>query len=238
VRLFARPELAIAAAFLLVLGGVMALRTTMSPRAESAAMAPAASATSAPGALALAPPPAAEPAGAAEVAATATASALALATPPLATAAGAHAKGAGRSDSNSDDTTLAPAMALFKAGRYAEALPKFDALASTNREAALYAARCVARTQGCSAAAPRFDAIARDGSGSDAGSRAALEIARCYKNAGQVAAARPRYEALTTDNYVSREAQTGLADLDAPRAAKPAAQPASPPPQATINVMH
>jgi hypothetical protein len=249
-RLFARPELAIAATFVLVAGGAAVFlqrskseATSLSAAAPMGAVASSASAA------------ADEPAPTPTIAATedpASASALALATPPpmpaLARAAksgprhmergdldGAegkadNARGGGGGGAGPAGVDFRAAKALYDAGRYAEALPKLDAVAATDpgSPAALYAARCVARTSGCSAAATRYDRIAKDRAGTEPGSRAALEIARCFRDAGQTAAARTRYGALTTDNYVASEANADLAALDVPRAAaKPAARPAA-----------
>jgi thioredoxin-like negative regulator of GroEL len=143
-----------------------------------------------------------------------------------------RAGGGGGPGGGSDD--FRAAKSLYDAGRYAEALPKLDALASSDPAAALYAARCAAKTKGCAAAAPRYDRIAQERAGTAPGSRAALEIARCFKDAGQTANARSRYDALTTDNYVASEANADLAALDAPRAARPVARPAAPAATATV----
>ena len=237
-RLFARPELAIAATFVLVAGAAALVQSASRSKvaAVSQPAAPMASAASA----------ADEPAEAtAATEAPASASALALATPPPMPAPVQAAKGAARKAGNYGDLSenklddarggggagpasadFASAKALYDAGRYTEALPKLDALAGTEPTAALYAARCVAKTKGCAAAAPRYDRIAQDRAGTEPGSRASLEIARCFKNAGDVATARSRYVALTTDNYVAREANADLGALDVPRAkARPVARP-------------
>src|SRR6185503_3120514 len=46
------------------------------------------------------------------------------------------------------DPALASAKGLYNAGRYAEALPRFEALKAKSPEADLYAARCLQRTRG------------------------------------------------------------------------------------------
>lgn len=81
------------------------------------------------------------------------------------------------------DPAFAAAQALYNAGRYAEALPRFEALKASNPEAALYAARCIQRTRGCAAATPRFDAVAKGNSGTEVGSRARLEADSCEAKA-------------------------------------------------------
>jgi hypothetical protein len=260
VAFLSRPQFAIAAAFVLVLGATLLFASNRSEKAATTGAVAAASGAGQAPDDSPAPPPAAEPAPAAEV----TASALALATPPPSPHAPPQAAPRARHDRDLDgedgvnnkakpsgggaaktpaadpgaasSPAFASAKALYDAGKYAEALPKFDALAATDPVADLYAARSIARTRGCTAAAPRFDRIAQANTGTERGSRAALEIARCLKNAGQASAARTRYQALATDNYVAQEANADLAALEAPQAvqaAKPAAPVAKPPPAAT-----
>jgi hypothetical protein len=250
----ARPQLAVAAAFLLVLGAALFVNTSKRAPArsasESAAASPAASATAAentepaetaiaaaatpvvaaapPGA---APPPAPRPSPAGPLVASADdlADSYGGAT-EKAWSAGAGrslAKAANEPSSPSTDPAFTAAKALFDAGRYAEALPKFEALAPSSADAELYAARCIARTQGCSAAAPRYDSAAQRSAGTERASRAALETARCLKNEGQASAARSRYANLTSDAFVAREANADLAALDAPKM-KAAAKPGAP----------
>lgn len=113
--------------------------------------------------------PAAEPAPAAMLAAASTPAAP----PRKSTAAGGSAQ----------DPSFAAAQALYNAGRYAEALPRFEALKASNPEAALYAARCIQKTRGCAAAASRFDAVAKGNSGTAVGSRARQEADSCESKA-------------------------------------------------------
>jgi thioredoxin-like negative regulator of GroEL len=167
---------------------------------------------------------------------------VALATPPpspspaWAAAPAAKTRAAGKAALGpSDAASFGAAKSLYDAGRYAEALPQFEAMAASNPEADLYAARCTARLKGCDAAASRYDSLAQKESGTASGSRASLEIARCYKNAGQASAARSRYEGLTTDSYVAKEASADLAALDTPRAS---ARPAKPMPAATASSLN
>jgi len=154
------------------------------------------------------------------------------------------AKLAGRKagPSGGDSPAFAAAKSLYNAGRYAEALPKFEALSAQNPEADLYAARCVARTQGCKAAEARYDTAAQTNAGTEAGSRAQLEGARCYQSTGDVVAARRRYSAAKDEGLLEMEAQKALQELDqtgggsgvaggaqaAPKAAAPAPRAPSP----------
>ncbi len=155
---------------------------------------------------------------------------------------------AGKSASSADDRAFASAKSLYDAGRYADALPRFEALTGSNPEADLYAARCIAKTRGCSAAEARYDAAARTNAGTETGSRAQLEGARCYQSTGDVVAARKRYQAAKDEGVLEIEASKALDDLDhtgggagaaggahaspkaaAPRAMAPEPAPAPPP---------
>jgi len=129
--------------------------------------------------------------------------------PPPAKAVGGKA-GA----SSADARAFAAAKSLYNAGRYAEALPKFEALSANNPEADLYAARCIARTRGCAAAEARYDTAAQTNAGTENGSRAQLEGARCYQSTGDVVAARKRYSAAKDEGLLENEAQKALEDLD------------------------
>ena len=117
------------------------------------------------------------------------------ATDPAARAAPSKATAGKAGASSGDARAFAAAKSLYNAGRYAEALPKFEALSATNPEADLYAARCIARTRGCAAAEARYDTAAQTNAGTETGSRAQLEGARCYQSTGDVVAARKRYSA-------------------------------------------
>ena len=235
-----RPVFAAAATFVLILGGA-ALLMTMTQRAKQSPMA-ASAADNAPIASAMTPVPMGEPAQGAvaaadpAVAATATAAAsmafaensklapaaapppMAPGAPPVVVAAKAvsarPASGAGGGAAGGDDRALAAAKALYAQGRYADALPKFEALRANNPEADLYAARCIAKTRGCAAAAPRFDQVAQNNAGTDSGNRATLEGARCYQANGELAEARKRYSVAKDEDGVSTEAQQALDQLD------------------------
>lgn len=131
-------------------------------------------------------------------------------------AADAPAKAAsGKSGTSSADArAFAAAKSLYDAGRYADALPKFEALAANNPEADLYAARCIARTRGCAAAEARYDSAAQTNAGTETGSRAQLEGARCYQSTGDVVAARKRYSAAKDEGLLESEASKALEELD------------------------
>ncbi len=81
--------------------------------------------------------------------------------------------------SGASDGSIGGAKALYNAGSYREALPKFEALRASSPEADLYAARCVLRLSGCSAAIPRFDGVASRNAGSGIGNQARAESDSC-----------------------------------------------------------
>jgi hypothetical protein len=254
--LFSRPAFAVAATFVLVLGGAAVLMQAgarrSAPVASSAAdqssMASAAVAVTpepmatSTEAVAVAPPPtvmppsvAASPLAMAETAndpgAPAQQGSLALAPSPRAMG-GAMAKAGpvpAAAAPPPPDPRFASAVTLFEAGRYAEALPRFEALKTTTPEADLYAARCVAKTRGCAAAAPRFDAAATTNAGTETGSRARLEGGQCYQAIGQAQAARSRYQAAQSEGLLAAEAARDLDALDGkPAAPAEASKPGTP----------
>ncbi len=224
VALLSRPQFAIAAAFVLVLGATIVLGSSAKKAASSAERAEetslaVAAAEDAPGAGAsqafAAAPTTAPPAAAAS-------GAIALAEPsPVSPPAGApmaqrkggelaKAKGEAR---RAQDPVFEEARALYDAGQYAQALPKFQAIAAHDPEAELYVARCLERTTSCAAAVPHYDSAAKRSGSSQTGSRAQLEAARCLKKEGQATAARTRLGALTADPYVAHEASSDLGEL-------------------------
>lgn len=232
-QFLSRPSFAVAATFVLVLG-LAAILVTMGGTSMEAPMA------------------ASESAPAAQVAAESdeptAASSIALATPaapaaPLAEqAAGAlalnqpspspkpevrfrKAASGKRSASNADETALSSAKALVAAGRCSEALPKLEALRSSAPEADFYAARCIATTRGCAAAAPRFDVAARTNAGTEIGSRATIEGAKCYQATGKVAEARSRLVAAKNEGVLAAEANRELDALEGAEAPSAGAAP-------------
>ena len=211
LRFMARPSFAVAATFVLVLGGAAFMMT----RSSSSPMASFPKSDDAPAAVAAAPASAPAEMNAPVALATATASPP----PPAAVAAGgpptAFAKvGARPAASRAADPALGAAKALAASGRCSEALPKLEALSASTPEADLYAARCIAKTRGCAAAEPRFDRAAQTNAGTEIGSRAQLEGAKCYQSTGDVVAARKRYEAAKDEGMLSAEATVALDALD------------------------
>ncbi len=249
IPFFARPSFAVAATLILVLGAAAILaQTSMSKMTASKPMAMGESSPAVAAASGYAPAEqAAAPNAVATSTADPPIGAVALnersgkdLTPPAMAAAPPEPRPApGRSPPPSRPTgggdlaglsaaagagptqapSLAAAKSLYDAGRYAEALPRFEALKATTPEAELYAARCVMRTSGCGAAAPRFDTAAQRNSGSVAGSRARIEGAKCYQQLNQPQAARMRYQAAKEEGFLESEATRDLEALDQPAAA-------------------
>jgi TolA-binding protein len=126
--------------------------------------------------------------------------------PPVADGGGA----APRSPGDSKGTATSPeeasggsqfdaALRSYQAGRYDEAARAFDALANPGPPDAnteLWAARAVREGQGCGAAVGRFDKTAREAKQTPPGWDALLEGGLCYRQLGDFAAARARLSAL------------------------------------------
>jgi len=112
--------------------------------------------------------------------------------------------------------------------------------AKTAAAAELELARCIAQTQGCKAAAPHFDKAAHRNAGTETGSRATLEAARCYAELGDATNARSRYSALQKDRYVASEANESLSELNRSKKAAPPATATARPQTTTsaTNVLH
>jgi hypothetical protein len=145
------------------------------------------------------------------------------------------------------------AVQAFQSGRYAEAQKTFDALAPSDPNADLWAARSVREGQGCRNALVRFDRVARRAAGSPVGWDALLEGALCYRAIGDFNNARSRLTALLgVDSHKDRaQAEldrlnqmqqghgggTGGVSAPAARAAPAPAAPAPPPAKPTATAV-
>jgi hypothetical protein len=181
------------------------------------------------------------------------AGALAAAAPPpppvaAATAAGpAGGFGAGAASGGDADelqrkkagtTPFNAAVQIYQAGRYDEAARAFDALAPSDANADLWAARSVREAKGCRASLARFDRVAGRASGTPVGWDALLEGALCYRAIGDVGNARTRLTALLgVDSHkdraraeLDRMNQSAGAGGGGAARAMPAPAPAAPPP--------
>ncbi len=143
---------------------------------------------------------------------------------------------AGPADEQSDDPFEA-ALRSYRAGRFKEAARAFDALPLTDPNAPdLWAARSVRDGKGgCRAAVARFDRTAQRYKQTAPGWDALLEGALCYRSLGELGTARARLSALlNVDSHKDRaraeldridDAQQAQATSDAPASAREASKP-------------
>ncbi|MEB2311558.1 MAG: hypothetical protein OZ921_03670 [Sorangiineae bacterium] len=110
------------------------------------------------------------------------------------------------------------AMAAYRTGRYAEATRSFDAIAAAGGSeagsAALYAARSLRNSAGCGAAAARFDDVGSRYRGSAIGDEATWLAADCYRTLGQLERARRNYQLLLANGSYTDRARRALDTLD------------------------
>ncbi len=132
----------------------------------------------------------------------------------------------------------AEAVAMYRAQDYANAYRRFDAIALEGgpnaASAALYAAKAVRASSGCSNALPRFESIAARFGNSGAGVQAKWEAATCARITGDYTRARILYRNLARIEGQRKRAERELARISTrarKRAAKPSAsdKPAKPP---------
>ena len=107
-------------------------------------------------------------------------------------------------------------MAAYRSRNFAEATRQFDSAArSGDQNASLWAAKSVKdSTAGCSAALPRFEAVAQKSAGTWVGHEAQLEAARCQIAAGQLDTARDKLAKLAGVPSHSAAAQQALGELN------------------------
>lgn len=109
------------------------------------------------------------------------------------------------------------ALSAYRDRKYDEAQRRFSEVAARGGEnaasAALYAAQSARARSGCPTAAPLFDEVFRKYADSQPGREAAWQAASCYRMLGDFERARHDYEALlNTPGYADR-AQAALASL-------------------------
>lgn len=137
---------------------------------------------------------------------------------------------------------IAAAIQMYQAGRYDDATKAFDALAPTDPNAELYAARSVRESKGCGAALARFDAVTQRAAHTPPAWDALLEGGVCYRVVGNYNAAIIRLKALlNVDSHKDRarveldrtnQLLAGQGSAGAGGAAKAAAPAPAPPPAA------
>lgn len=127
---------------------------------------------------------------------------------PAAVAAAAPAEGFAQALDSEKAAATSPfdaALAAYRARRYDEASRAFESLSGTDPNSDLWAARLLREGHGCSAAAPRFNQVARRAAGTPTGWEALLEGAQCYRALGDAANARSRLTSLLhVDSYKDR----------------------------------
>jgi hypothetical protein len=97
------------------------------------------------------------------------------------------------------------ALAAYRARRFDDASRGFESLAAADPNSDLWAARSLREGHGCSAAAQRFDQVARRNPGTGTAWEALLEGAQCYRAVGDTANARSRLTSLLrVDSYKDR----------------------------------
>jgi hypothetical protein len=115
------------------------------------------------------------------------------------------------------DRAYEDALGAYRDRKYDEAQRRFAEVAARGGEnaasAALYAAQSARARSGCPTAAPMFDEVFRRYGDSQPGREAAWQAASCYRMLGDFERARHDYEALlSTPGYADR-AQAALASL-------------------------
>jgi hypothetical protein len=235
-----RPQTAMAAVFLVMIGTSVLLLRGKSARAPASAditvteqgtPAPAASAPAmAPQVEAVArrPTPVSVPAVANEAKAAAT-SAGPPKEMPVAAAPGGGAAPASRAtglemtpladkslaEDPADDQLFDGALRSYRAGRFIEAARAFDALQPTEPNAPdLWAARAIRDGKGCRAAVARFDKTAQRYKQAPPGWDALLEGALCYRAMGDFGTARARLNALLGVDSHKDRARAELERID------------------------
>ncbi len=131
----------------------------------------------------------------------------------------------------SPPSALESAIALYRAGNFGQATPALDALAASEPEAALYAARSVRDGGGgCAAAIPRFDSLASRSFGTRVGYDAVFEGGQCLRQVGSTEMARSHFGRLLTVPAYAPRAQAAIESLSQGQvASRKAAMPAPAP---------
>ncbi len=115
------------------------------------------------------------------------------------------------------------AMKNYRAGNYTDAQRDFDVVASAGggnaASAALFSAQALRAASGCSPAAPRFESVGTRFRGTGVGNEASWQAADCYRSLGRTEDARRNYQALLEAPGYGDRAQLALAALDSDRVA-------------------
>lgn len=123
--------------------------------------------------------------------------------------------GADQREEQPDDALFDEALRNYRAGRFAEAAREFDALPANNPNAPdLWAARAIRDGKGCRAAVARFDKTALRDRQAPSGWDALLEGALCYRALGDFATAKARLNALLGVDSHKDRARAELERID------------------------
>lgn len=140
--------------------------------------------------------------------------------------------GAAAARASDSDRAYEEALGAYRDRRYDEAQRRFSDVASRGGDnaasAALYAAQSARARSGCPTATPLFDDVYRRYPDSPPGREAAWQAAGCYRTLGDFERARREYELLLqTPGYADR-AQAALASLGDAEPSEVAARRAAP----------
>ncbi|MDP9001673.1 MAG: hypothetical protein M3O46_16360 [Myxococcota bacterium] len=130
------------------------------------------------------------------------------------------------SDADQPDRLFNAALADYRAGRFSQAARAFDALAATDPNAPeLWAARAIRDGNGCRAAVSRFDKTAKRYGQTPPGWDALLEGALCYRAMGELGTARARLNALLGVDSHKDRARAELERIDQLQEAQASKEP-------------
>ena len=124
----------------------------------------------------------------------------------------------GAKDDATIDGVYQSALAAYHAGHFKEARQQFESVVARGGaqapEAALYAAQATKSGDGCGAAAPLLDQVSQHYPGTHAGYEATWEAAGCYQTLGDSEKARRSYQALLDETGYAARARSALMELD------------------------
>lgn len=110
------------------------------------------------------------------------------------------------------------AMNAYRARHYADARQRFDSIAGEGGpqagSAALYSALAIKKDSGCGAAMPRLEEVAQKYRGANEGNEATLQLADCQRFSGLLADARQNYQSLTGVEGFADRARQALAEME------------------------
>jgi Putative zinc-finger len=130
-------------------------------------------------------------------------------------------------EKKAETSPMTSAIQAYRGGRFDDATHAFDALAPSDPNAELWAARSVRESKGCSNALARFDKVAQRAGGTPPGWDALLEGALCYRAVGNFNNARVRLSALLKVDSHKDRAQAEIDRLNQLQQAQASQAPAA-----------